>query len=81
MRAVQHHASPVRGREGSFAALPRAGSETKNVTLALVRGDHQLNLQKLQDGTGAIDIRPATPEEAKAVPKVELYWVMEITTH
>jgi prolyl-tRNA synthetase family II len=37
-----------------------------DVTLALVRGDHQLNLQKLQDGTGAIDIRPATPEEAKA---------------
>jgi prolyl-tRNA synthetase len=33
-------------------------------TLALVRGDHQLNLQKLQDGTGAIEIRPATPEEA-----------------
>ena len=36
-----------------------------DVTLALVRGDHQLNLQKLQDSTGAIDIRPATPEEAK----------------
>ncbi len=33
------------------------------VTLALVRGDHQLNLQKLQDHTGAIDIRPATPDE------------------
>ncbi len=36
------------------------------ITLALVRGDHQLNLQKLQDATGAIDIRPATPEEALA---------------
>ncbi len=36
------------------------------VTLALVRGDHQLNLQKLTDATGAIDVRPATPEEAKA---------------
>ena len=35
------------------------------ITLALVRGDHQLNLQKLQDSSGAIDIRPATPEEAK----------------
>jgi prolyl-tRNA synthetase len=34
------------------------------ITLALVRGDHQLNVQKLQDHTGAIDIRPATPEEA-----------------
>jgi prolyl-tRNA synthetase len=34
------------------------------VTLALVRGDHQLNLQKLQDATGAVDLRPATPEEA-----------------
>ncbi len=35
------------------------------VTLALVRGDHQLNLQKLQDSSGAIELRPATPEEAK----------------
>ena len=34
-----------------------------DITLALVRGDHQLNLQKLQDHTGAIDIRPATAEE------------------
>ncbi len=34
------------------------------ITLALVRGDHMLNVQKLQDGTGAIDVRPATPEEA-----------------
>ena len=33
------------------------------ITLALVRGDHQLNIQKLQDHTGAINIRPATPEE------------------
>jgi prolyl-tRNA synthetase len=33
-------------------------------TLALVRGDHQLNLQKLQDGTGAVEIRPASAEEA-----------------
>ncbi len=35
-----------------------------NLVLALIRGDHQLNLQKLQDATGAIDIRPATPDEA-----------------
>ncbi len=34
-----------------------------NITVAVVRGDHQLNMQKLQDETGAIDIRPATPEE------------------
>jgi len=33
------------------------------ITIAVVRGDHQLNMQKLQDSTGAIDIRPATPEE------------------
>lgn len=33
------------------------------LTIAVVRGDHQLNLQKLQDTTGAIDLRPATPEE------------------
>lgn len=35
------------------------------VVLALVRGDHQLNLQKLMDSTGAIEVRPATPDEAK----------------
>ncbi len=34
-----------------------------NIMIAVVRGDHQLNLQKLQDSTGAVDIRPATPEE------------------
>ncbi len=34
-----------------------------DITLAVVRGDHQLNLQKLQDTTGAVDIRPATAEE------------------
>ncbi|MCP4963274.1 MAG: proline--tRNA ligase [Actinomycetia bacterium] len=33
------------------------------VTLALVRGDHQLNVQKLLDATGAIEARPALPEE------------------
>ncbi|MGH1489956.1 MAG: proline--tRNA ligase [Acidimicrobiales bacterium] len=36
------------------------------VVLALVRGDHQLNLQKLIDATGGIEIRPASPEEAQA---------------
>ena len=34
-----------------------------DITVAVVRGDHQLSMQKLQDETGAIDIRPATPEE------------------
>ena len=33
------------------------------MTLALLRGDHQLNLQKLADGTGAVDIRPAEAAE------------------
>lgn len=33
------------------------------VTLVLLRGDHQLNLQKLQDYSGAVDIRPAEPAE------------------
>ncbi len=31
--------------------------------LALVRGDHQLNMVKLADQTGANDLRPAEPEE------------------
>ncbi len=33
------------------------------ITLTLLRGDHQLNLQKLQDYSGAVDIRPAEPAE------------------
>ena len=33
------------------------------MTLALVRGDHQLNLQKLADGTGTVEIRPAEAAE------------------
>ena len=36
------------------------------VTLALLRGDHELELQKLADSTAAIDVRPATPEETLA---------------
>ncbi len=34
-----------------------------DVTLALLRGDHELEVQKLTDATGAVDIRPATPQE------------------
>lgn len=59
----------------TIAALEEAGAPATSqiktmvmvldgdVTLALVRGDHQLNLQKLRDATGAVDLRPATPEE------------------
>ena len=36
------------------------------VTLVALRGDHQLNLQKLADHTGATDIRPATAAETVA---------------
>ncbi len=34
-----------------------------NITIAVVRGDQQLNMQKLQDSTGAAELRPATPDE------------------
>jgi prolyl-tRNA synthetase family II len=34
-------------------------------TLVLLRGDHELHEQKLQDGTGAIDIRPGQGDEIK----------------
>jgi prolyl-tRNA synthetase len=59
----------------TIKALEEAGAPAKSqmksmimvldgeITIAVVRGDHQLNFQKLQDSTGAIDIRPATPEE------------------
>jgi len=35
------------------------------LTLVLMRGDHALNEQKLADATGAVEIRPAHPEEIK----------------
>ena len=37
------------------------------LTLALVRGDHQLNEQKLADATGAVTLRPAAADEIHAV--------------
>jgi prolyl-tRNA synthetase len=36
------------------------------VTIVVVRGDHQLNTQKLADVTGAIEIRPADVDETVA---------------
>ncbi len=36
------------------------------LTLVLLRGDHQLQDQKLVDATGVTDIRPAHPEEIRA---------------
>src|SRR5690349_12324704 len=36
------------------------------LTLVLMRGDHALNDQKLADATGAVEIRPAQPEEIRA---------------
>ncbi len=36
------------------------------LTLVVLRGDHQLNLQKLADCSGAIDVRPATAAETLA---------------
>jgi prolyl-tRNA synthetase len=36
------------------------------LTLVLVRGDHDLQEQKLQDATGAVEIRPAHAEEIRA---------------
>ena len=36
------------------------------LTLVVLRGDHQLNLQKLADCSGAIDVRPATSTETLA---------------
>jgi prolyl-tRNA synthetase len=36
------------------------------VTLALLRGDHQLNVQKLLDATGTIELRAADPSETVA---------------
>ncbi|MBI3653047.1 MAG: proline--tRNA ligase [Acidobacteria bacterium] len=36
------------------------------LALVLMRGDHELNETKLGDATGALDIRPAHPEEIRA---------------
>ena len=34
-----------------------------HIALVLMRGDHELNETKLQDATGAMNVRPARPEE------------------
>ncbi|WP_428122822.1 proline--tRNA ligase [Candidatus Poriferisodalis sp.] len=57
-----------------FDGGARAGRQIKTmvmvlddeVTLVALRGDHQLNLQKLADHTGATDIRPASAAETVA---------------
>jgi prolyl-tRNA synthetase len=36
------------------------------LTLVLMRGDHELNETKLADATGAVNIRPAQPDEIRA---------------
>ena len=36
-------------------------------TLVLLRGDHELHEQKLQDGTGAVEIRPAQADEIRGL--------------
>jgi prolyl-tRNA synthetase family II len=36
------------------------------LTLVLLRGDHPLSDQKLADATGAVDVRPAQPDEIRA---------------
>ena len=59
----------------TIKALEEAGAPAKSqmksmimvldgkIAIAVVRGDQQLNMQKLQDSTGANELRPATPEE------------------
>ena len=51
------------------ATLPaeETGTEAQDqLTLVLMRGDHDLSLQKLLDATGALDARPAGGEEIRA---------------
>ncbi|HZJ47745.1 MAG TPA: proline--tRNA ligase, partial [Acidimicrobiia bacterium] len=36
-------------------------------TMVLLRGDHELQEQKLQDASGAVEVRPARPEEIHAL--------------
>jgi prolyl-tRNA synthetase len=38
-----------------------------SIALILMRGDHELNETKLQDATGALNVRPARPEEISEV--------------
>src|ERR1041384_4175895 len=37
----------------------------ERLALVLMRGDHELNETKLQDATGALNVRPAHPEEIR----------------
>jgi prolyl-tRNA synthetase len=42
------------------------GPPSHQIALVLLRGDHALSEQKLRDGTGAVQARPAQPEEIRA---------------
>jgi prolyl-tRNA synthetase len=42
------------------------GAPGHQITLVLLRGDHALSEQKLRDGTGSVQARPAQPEEIRA---------------
>ncbi len=66
VRTIEDLASFDGGAAGDHQLKTLVYSLEGLLTLVLLRGDHPLVEQKLQDGTGAIDFRPAHPEEIRA---------------
>jgi len=67
VRTIQALADPPYGVTGARQIKTLVYVIDDQVTLVLLRGDHALVEQKLVDLTGAIELRPAHPEEIKEV--------------
>ena len=67
VRTIQALADPPYGVTGARQIKTLVYVIDDQVTLVLLRGDHALVEQKLIDLTGAIELRPAHPEEIKEV--------------
>ncbi len=53
-----------------MATVPDGGNLTEKFIFAVIRGDLELNETKLANAVGALDLRPATEEEIKAIGSV-----------
>jgi prolyl-tRNA synthetase family II len=67
VRTIQALADPPYGVTGPRQIKTLVYVIDDQVTLVLLRGDHALVEQKLIDLTGAVELRPAHPEEIKEV--------------
>lgn len=66
VRTIEDLAKPPYGVAGERQIKTLIYVCDGKLTLALLRGDHELNEAKLQTATGATEVRPAHPDEIRA---------------